>query len=235
MAERTHMGEFWDARAREDAFFFVDNRLEYRNPDVEAFWAEGRTDLDGLLGSLAVAPAEGETVVEIGCGLGRLTRALVARGARVIAVDVSAEMLAQARELNAHLDGVTWVHGDGASLAGVADASADAVVSHVVFQHIPDPQITLGYVREMGRVLRPGGWAAFQISNDASIHEPRGLSLRERAKVALKRRPQGSEDPAWRGSAVELDELKEACAQAELTVERVTGEGTQYCCVGLRR
>ena len=52
--------------------------------------------------------------------------------------------------------------------------SVDGCFSHVVFQHIPDPPITLNYVREMGRVLRPGGWALFQVSNDPTIHQPPG-------------------------------------------------------------
>ncbi len=164
------MEDFWDARAREDAFFFVDNRLDYRKPDVERFWEDGRRDLEALLGELDLRVVPGETVIDVGCGLGRLTRVLAEDGATVIALDVSAEMLDRARALNPHLDTVTWLHGDGTGLTGVADASADALVSHVVFQHIPDPLVTLGYVREMGRVLRPGGWAAFQISNDAEIH-----------------------------------------------------------------
>lgn len=75
-------------------------------------------------------------------------------------------MLERARALHAQLTNVKWIHGDGESLSGIADASVDAVFSHVVFQHIPDPRITLGYVREMGRVLRPGGWTAFQVSTD---------------------------------------------------------------------
>ena len=36
-----HMGEFWDERAKEDAFFFVDNDLRYGDPDLERFWAGG--------------------------------------------------------------------------------------------------------------------------------------------------------------------------------------------------
>ena len=35
------MAAFWDARAREDAFFFVDDRLDYGSPDEERFWTGG--------------------------------------------------------------------------------------------------------------------------------------------------------------------------------------------------
>ena len=40
------MRRFWDRRAREDAFYFVDNRLWYRDPDLEGFWAGGREVMD---------------------------------------------------------------------------------------------------------------------------------------------------------------------------------------------
>src|SRR5207253_180258 len=81
--------------------------------------------------------------------VGRLTRARAGRAAEIVAVDVSEEMLARAREHNAHLSNVRWIHGDGTSLRPLADGSVDACVSVVVFQHIPDPAVTLGYVREM--------------------------------------------------------------------------------------
>jgi SAM-dependent methyltransferase len=230
------MGEFWDERAREDAFFFVDNRLDYRNPNVERFWANGEEDLRQLLDAVGVAIRPGDTVVDVGCGLGRLTRAAVSLGAgRVIAIDVSHEMLERAQEHNAELDNVTWVHGDGSSLAGIDDAVADALISHVVFQHIPDPQVTLGYVREMGRVLKPGAWAAFQVSNDPDIHRARDEGPVRRIARRLGREPRGVADPAWLGSAIDLDQLSSVATEAALDTERVEGAGTQFCVVCLRR
>jgi SAM-dependent methyltransferase len=232
VAEGADIEGFWDARAREDAFYFVDNRLEYGHPDVERFFADGRADLDELLGRLGAVVAPGQTVVDIGCGLGRLSRALAARAGRVLAIDVSQEMLDRAQELNQDLDNVEWVHGDGLTLTGIDDAAADACVSHVVFQHIPDAQITLGYVAEMGRVLKPGGWTAFQISNDPSVHQPRGKPPR---RGLLRRGPKGQGHPAWLGSSVDLDDLRATAADAGLDIEQIQGEGTQYCLVLARR
>jgi SAM-dependent methyltransferase len=236
----TGMQEFWDERAREDAFYFVDNRLEYRSPDTERFWAGGEEDLMALLGALDVEVTSDDAVVDVGCGVGRLTRPLAAMAARVLAIDVSDEMLSQARELNPELENVEWILGDGSSLAPIADASADACVSHVVFQHIPDPEVTLGYVREMGRVLRPGGWAAFQVSNDPEIHraEAHGGTLARSARrvgAAVGRSPRGTEDAEWLGSAVGLPALEAAASDGGMDVEKVVGEGTQFCLVRTRR
>jgi SAM-dependent methyltransferase len=230
------MRDYWDARAKEDAFFFVDNRLEYRHPDKERFWEGGPEGLDLLLDDLGAALTPEDDVVEIGCGVGRMTRALAERVNSVRALDVSAQMLELARHENAHLTNVEWILGDGSSLAGVDSESADVCHSDVVFQHIPDPEITLGYIAEMGRVLRPGGWAAFQISNAFEVHRIGPLA---RARIALRgalgRGPRGQTDPAWRGSAVALDRLREVADGAAMRVERVTGEGTQYCRVLLRK
>jgi SAM-dependent methyltransferase len=225
---------FWNARAREDAFHFVDNRLDYGNPDHDVFWSEGARDLQLLLDAVDLRFAGDEDVVEIGCGVGRLTRAMSPQVRSVRALDVSPEMLRLAREHNGALGNVAWIEGDGTSLSGIDDASADACVSHVVFQHIPDPAITLGYITEIGRVLRPGGWAAFQISDDPAVHRRR-QGWRRRLNALRGRAPRGQDHPNWRGSAVPLRDVQATASAAGMSVERVVGEGTQYCLVRLRR
>jgi SAM-dependent methyltransferase len=227
------MRRFWNDRAREDAFYFVDSRQPYRSPRPEIFW-DADALLDRLLGGLGVTLAATDAILEIGCGVGRITRVLADRAARVIALDVSDEMLTRARELNPELTNVSWILGDGVSLEGIADESVDGCVSVVVFQHIPDPEVTLGYVREVGRVLRPGGWAALQVSDNPDIHRPRpGLAPRIRALIG--RAPRGQRHPAWLGSSVGPSQLGRAGEDAAMTVERVWGEGSQYCQVLLRK
>jgi SAM-dependent methyltransferase len=231
------MRRFWDERAREDAFYFVDNRLRYRQPDRERFWEGGREDLDRMLDLLGARIDPRDRIVEIGCGLGRITRALAKRGRDVRALDVSAEMLEMARGHNHDLANVEWIAGDGRSLAPIEAESADACQSQVVFQHIPDPEITLGYVSEMGRVLKSGGWAAFQVSNAPALHRRRGLVERTRTFVLSRigRAPRGQSHPAWLGSSIDLGRLERAAAEAGMEIERVTGEGTQMCLVLLRK
>src|SRR3954454_19192320 len=195
---------YWDERARENALYFVDNEIGYDDPDTGAFWQRGEEVVDRMLSLANVQIGPGETVLDIGCGVGRLTRALAARAGHVYGLDVSREMLELAKQHNPSLDNAEWLHGDGAGLGVVGDESVDGCFSHVVFQHIPDPEITLGYVREMGRVLRPGGWALFQVSTDPSVHrKPAPTGLRERAKSLLGR-GEADDDRAWWGSAVDM-------------------------------
>jgi SAM-dependent methyltransferase len=231
------MKRFWDARAAEDPFYFVDNRLSYRRPDLERFWAGGREALDAMLDTLGLEIAPEDEIVEVGCGVGRITRPLAERGAHVHAIDISERMLEVGRALNPGLENVEWILGDGRSLAGIPSASADVVQSYVVFQHIPDPETTLGYVREIGRVLRPGGWAAIQVSNDPRPH--RRPSRIARARLAMRallgRAPRGQGHGAWLGSAIDLDRLRKVAAEASMDTDRVVGAGTLYCLVLLRR
>lgn len=228
------MGAFWDERARENAAYFVDNELDYNDSDLERFWAGGAVVVDGFAEQLGFTIGADEDLVEIGCGIGRLTRELAARARSVVAFDVSPEMLARARAHNSELAGVDWRQTEGSTLTGVADASIDGVFSHVVFQHVPDPEITYSYVREMGRVLRPGGWAAFHVSNLPEVHARRP-TLGHRVAAVFGRAPKGSDHPAWRGSAVDLDVLRSTADQAGLKVAKTVGDGTQFCLVRLTR
>ncbi len=231
------MQVFWDQRAREDAYFFVDNRRVYRDPELESFWTEGEQDLRRILGMFDVVIDPMDTVLDIGCGVGRLTRPLALRARHVYGIDISAEMLARAGRHHEGVENIEWLHGDGSSLQPVADASVDVCISHVVFQHIPDPQITMGYVREMGRVLKVGGWAVFQVSNSTAAHESQRGAKAQLGKLrsAIGRAPAGQHDPAWLGSAVDLEELRDVGRGRGLEVERVIGEGTLMCMVLGRR
>ena len=220
---------YWDERARENALYFVDTGVGYEEPDVAAFWRRGEEVVERMASQAGLEIAPDDDVVDIGCGVGRLTRALAARAGHVHGLDVSAEMLARAREHNADLENVDWVHGNGRDLQPIADGAVDGCFSHVVFQHIPDPAVTLSYIRDMGRVLRPGGWALFQVSTDPSIHRgPQGL--RARAKALL-----GRGERAWWGAPVEVDAVRSAASEGGIEVEKVLDAGTQYTTIFGRR
>jgi SAM-dependent methyltransferase len=94
-------------------------------------------------------PSGAKTVLDLGAGTGKFTRALAARGLEVVAVDPAPKMLAQ---LSAALPDAT-VHEGTAEDIPLADASVDAVFAaqawHWVDQEVALPQVA--------RVLRPGG------------------------------------------------------------------------------
>lgn len=227
------MARYWNQRAKENANYFVDNRLDYVDGDDEFFWEQGKVDVAKIFELLEMQPGPEDVVLDIGCGVGRLLKALAPQTGGLVGIDVSSEMIALATKNLEGID-VTLHVGSGTGLQPVEDASVDGIISLVVFQHIPDPQITLGYIRDMGRVLKPGGWAAFQVSNDPAIHTA-DYGKPSLIKRLLGRAPRGQEDKAWRGSAVKLEDLSVAAREGGLEVEKIVGEGTQYCLVRLRR
>ncbi|WP_370057322.1 class I SAM-dependent methyltransferase [Leifsonia sp. EB41] len=94
--------------------------------------------------------------VDVGCGTGALTAAILdgCAPASVVGVDPADGFVATAREQLG--DRATFVVGDAAALP-LPDASADAVVSALVLNFVPDPRAAL---EEALRVARPGGTVA---------------------------------------------------------------------------
>jgi ubiquinone/menaquinone biosynthesis C-methylase UbiE len=237
--EGERMRRYWDSKARENAMYYIHSTLDYSRPDAASFWASGGENLDATLAPFGVSIGPEDRVVEIGCGIGRMTRAIATRSKHVIGVDVSTEMVERARESLADLDNVELMVGDGRDLGTLADSSADIVYSFIVFQHIPDPAITCSYIREIGRVLRPGGWTVFQVSEKDEIHRAETWSsdegLRTRIAKVLGRHPRGCEEPEWLGSALSRERLLEALSEAGLTLDATFGSGSQFCMVHARR
>ncbi len=121
--------------------------------------------LNDLLNDLALremALAGGERVLDVGSGLGQLTRAIarqVGLAGAVVGVERSAEQLAEARR-RAEADGegrlVEFRPGDATRLPLREDewGTFDVVHGRFILEHVPDP---LAVVREMVRAVRPGG------------------------------------------------------------------------------
>lgn len=100
---------------------------------------------------------EGQRLLEVGCGIGGVTRILaelVGTGGEVVGLDFSATMIAEATRRATGLDlPLCYVTGDVHALE-FADNSFDRALASTVFQHLADPFLSL---RELVRVIRPGG------------------------------------------------------------------------------
>ena len=125
---------------------------------VAGAWDEVRNELFGhratLQALLPLIPRHW-VVADLGCGTGNAAEVLAPCVKRVIAVDQSPQMIAAARKRLSGLENVEFVQGELEKLPLKA-ASVDAAVCVLVLHHVPDPA---GAVREMARILRPGGTA----------------------------------------------------------------------------
>jgi ubiquinone/menaquinone biosynthesis C-methylase UbiE len=115
-----------------------------REPGHDSYW---RFHREALLSSL---PAPGRLTLDVGCGEGRVTRDLRALGHRVIGVDSAPSLIAAAREADPEGE---YVEADAAELP-FEDGVADLVVSFMALMDMDD---MAGGVRELTRVLEPGG------------------------------------------------------------------------------
>jgi SAM-dependent methyltransferase len=162
----------WDQRARENARHYVDTANADWTDDE--FFASGeKTVAEEILTDLGnicqgKSPAE-MRVLEIGCGAGRVTKALARFFGEVHAVDVSGEMVRLATQaLREHPKAFVYQN-NGKDLAVVPDNPFDFAFSSIVFQHIPSREIIENYVREVHRLLRPGALFKFQVQGGSDM------------------------------------------------------------------
>ena len=96
--------------------------------------------------------------LDIACGPGTFTLAFAAHVQKIVGLDLTPALLAQARAaaVQGALSNVSFTCGDAASLP-FATASADLASCAYALHHIPDPA---GAIAEMSRVVRPGGFLA---------------------------------------------------------------------------
>jgi ubiquinone/menaquinone biosynthesis C-methylase UbiE len=141
----------------------LDNRAYY---DDFAGWYENERHLpyhrmlDDLEVDLVERYATGKDVLEVGCGTGLILHR-VGRFARTSAgIDLSGGMLAKAAAR-----GLAVAQASATTLP-IATASVDVAYSFKVLAHIPD---IAGAMREMSRVVRPGGWVLAEFYNARSL------------------------------------------------------------------
>jgi ubiquinone/menaquinone biosynthesis C-methylase UbiE len=142
-----------------------DGTREYFD-DVATRWDEMRRQFfgDGVRRAAirAARVTPGMIVADVGIGTGFLAEAALDAGARVIGIDISDAMLAQAR---AKFEGRPFeCRIGGTDHLPLRDGEADAVVANMVLHHAPDPA---GAIREMARALKPGGTL---VVTDADTH-----------------------------------------------------------------
>jgi SAM-dependent methyltransferase len=127
-----------------------------------AAYAKGGAFVHELAGGVLewLAPQTGERILDLGCGDGQLTQRIAASGARVSAIDASAEMVAAARAR-----GIATDQGPAESLP-YPDGSFDAVFSNAVLHWVRGQDEVMEQVH---RVLRPGGRFVAEMGGHGNI------------------------------------------------------------------
>ncbi|HLI07961.1 MAG TPA: methyltransferase domain-containing protein [Ktedonobacteraceae bacterium] len=103
----------------------------------------------------------GLRICDLACGQGYLSRKLAERGAQVVGIDLSANMLAYARVAEEYEpSGIIYIQDDARTLDTQVDASFDGVLCNLALMDIPDLYATF---QSIYRILRHQGWFVFSI------------------------------------------------------------------------
>jgi len=194
---------------------------------VDAFHIRGRQATRELMEGLPLP--ETPAVLDVGCGIGGTARFLADEyGARVLGVDVTEEYCEVARELTrrVHLeDQIRFRQGHALDLPTESDRF-DLVVSEHVQMNVADKQ---GYVKEIARVLNPGGILALYgifAGIDGDRHFP--VPWADTAAVSFLVRSEAFRDAVTAAGLSVLDwtdRTEDGLAWFEKTLEKVQREG----------
>lgn len=164
-----YMRSFWDRSAQEDSHDAILSGLGGTSKATQlAFEALG--ERDGAYLSRFVHG--GARALDLGCAIGRVARPMAPHCKELIGIDISREMLAEAKEYLAGVENVSLVLTEGSDFPGIADESVDFVYSLLCLIHV-DKRSAYRYMAEIARVLVPRGKAMLQFEN---IMTPEGLS-----------------------------------------------------------
>jgi SAM-dependent methyltransferase len=157
----------WEELAQMDPFWailtFPDRKFGRWN--VDEFFHTGELEIEQVMKSSSPLgrPSGNESVLDFGCGVGRLTRALAGYFEKAYGVDISENMLLKARELNQSFRNCQFILNTESHLEIFTDNAFDMVYTNKVLQHISSRKMIREYLAEFLRVLKRGGLLVFQL------------------------------------------------------------------------
>jgi len=143
--------ELWNKLAKDNSKYYV---ASYKGKGItkEDFIESGREDYKNLILNDELIEKNG-IILEVGCGIGRMTQFMRYDFNKVIGIDISGKMIQQAKE---RLRGAEFIETDGETIP-LPSNSIDFTFSYIVFQHFKTKEMLESNFKEVYRVLRKGG------------------------------------------------------------------------------
>jgi len=204
----------WNRLAKENARYVVMTDFG-EGITEEQFRSSGKKDYDTLVKEDEIFHSVGDLgnrkILEIGCGIGRITEFLSDAFGEVSGVDISEEMIQTGRKrltdkMNVHL------HSTNGLDYPFPDESFDIVFSFITFQHMPDKNTVKKNIEEIARVLKKDGIAKIQL---------RGLPTKK--------------SEWFYGPSFIISEVEKMIKNLPLQMIKTTGEGQRYFWVWFKK
>lgn len=159
----------WDELGRRDPLWAILTAPLKRNGgwDPSEFFLTGQVEAANLMRRIDSLPIKlaRKRALDFGCGVGRVTQAMGEYFDQCVGVDIAPSMLKLAKQFNTLGSRCEYVLNQTSDLRLFATGSFDLVYSNIVLQHIK-PEFSLGYIRELIRVLAPGALLVFQLTSE---------------------------------------------------------------------
>ncbi|MFN0110205.1 MAG: methyltransferase domain-containing protein [Blastocatellia bacterium] len=213
----------WNQRAEENSRWYINTvRLDQTE---EEFDATGQSEINTLILPELVLMTGGRNLhelgelkfLEIGCGIGRMTKHLARIFGEVHSTDVSGEMIRQARQRLSHLPNVHLHETSGVDFAALPDDYFDVAFSAYVFQHVPSKAVIESNLREAYRVVKPGGIVRVHTN---------GVEAESYAEA---------EKNTWAGATFTEAEVRNLTRELGAKLISVYGADTMFCWTMLRK
>lgn len=225
--ENKQLGDFaeemkrdWNNRARENSKWYI-NTVRLDQTEAE-FDTTGQNEINTLILPELVLMTDGRDprdlkFLEIGCGIGRMTKHLACIFGEVHSTDVSGEMIRQARQRLNHLPNVHLHETSGMDFAALPDDCFDVAFSAYVFQHVPDKEVIESNIREAYRVVKPGGIIRVHTN---------GVEAQSYAEA---------EKNTWAGATFTESEIRQLARELGAQLISVYGADTMFCWTMMRK
>ena len=156
----------WDKRADENAFRYIHSGKDTWGED-EFF----ETAQKALVEAEKVLPESvifQGNILDVGCGVGRMSFEFAKTASQVFAVDVSKVMIDRAEEYanKFQVKNVRFYLTNGLTYPMIENDSIDFIYCVRVMQHVPSLNIIQSNLQECSRVLKPGGWLIFMTQDN---------------------------------------------------------------------
>jgi SAM-dependent methyltransferase len=190
MTHLNQLRDVWDGLAEQDALHAIltDPTKKQGRWEIADFMATGIAETNTVLNHLAQIgrlPSANGSVLDFGCGVGRVTQALAQRFSYCVGIDISQHMIQEADALNRYKHCRYITSSD--PILPFDDASFRFIYSNIVLQHMPQ-RFSVGYLKEFVRVLAPGGVLVFGVQDSFPIKDIPSLTtwLRQTARIRTR-------------------------------------------------